>query len=531
MRRTALIVGLLTICGAVIAQEQDEKKIEFRFKDASLDAVIEYLSEVTPWMVVRTKSARSSTKITAFSNTEIPLSKVLDFLNTALKPGKMAAIKIQNVVAIVSEEEAKDKTHAIHVGIDPKGIEISDQVITQIMPLHNISVIEAKKELKDIIEKAGTVAVNRHANVIVISGRSQDVHRLARILTVIDAQVNDQLKVKVVTLKNADAVEMAKTLNEVFKKESQGTQTQGGLQGIMRWLGGRSRSSRSSRKSGGGVEPQSVASQIVRIIADARTNSILITANEENLELVEDLVHKLDSETAGAMRVKLYSLQNADAEEITKVLSDLFQSKQSSKNQSNQPWWMRRMGGGRGETQGAPRGHEVRAVAETRTNSVLVTTSFIINGTSSPGPVDLITAAGTLLASFPVDGSRLLPGSYWWRHPVDRSLRRIEVLPGVDAKLSFTVNGAQYCRLRFLAAASDGPDMWRRPLRVVVHDSSGALVWRGFAYRPRKTAIFKAVLLLRPGRYDLEASSQTGSTATGPLVVCDTEVRAEYTLR
>src|SRR2546428_13053222 len=67
------------------AQEPDkEKKLSFHFKDASIDAVLKYVSSVTGWIFVQEKAVTGT--ITAVSDTQGPVSKGLDFLNVALRP-------------------------------------------------------------------------------------------------------------------------------------------------------------------------------------------------------------------------------------------------------------------------------------------------------------------------------------------------------------------------------------------------------------------------------------------------------------
>src|SRR5438128_3582684 len=78
----------LTLClltALFSGQEQDkEKKLSFHFKDASVDAVLKYVSSVTGWIFVQEKAVTGT--ITAVSDTEVPVSKCLDFLNVALRP-------------------------------------------------------------------------------------------------------------------------------------------------------------------------------------------------------------------------------------------------------------------------------------------------------------------------------------------------------------------------------------------------------------------------------------------------------------
>src|SRR5262245_41599388 len=78
----------LTICAMAvllpIQEPEKEKKLTFHFKDASVDAVLKYVSSVTGWILVQEKAVTGT--ITAVSDADVPVSRCLDFLNAALRP-------------------------------------------------------------------------------------------------------------------------------------------------------------------------------------------------------------------------------------------------------------------------------------------------------------------------------------------------------------------------------------------------------------------------------------------------------------
>jgi len=86
-RRTLVFLALAVLTVPGWAQDKppvQEKKLTFKMKDASVDAVLQYVSSVTGWIFVQEKP--TSGTITAVSDTDVPVSQVLDFLNSALRP-------------------------------------------------------------------------------------------------------------------------------------------------------------------------------------------------------------------------------------------------------------------------------------------------------------------------------------------------------------------------------------------------------------------------------------------------------------
>jgi general secretion pathway protein D len=395
MRRRAALLAVLTALPLWGAQEAvDEKKLTFRFKDASADVVLAYVSSVTGWIFVQEK--RVSGTIDAVSDTDVPLSKCLEFLNTALRrhgvtipnPYSPNLPKAGQILKVQDVDVAKRVVIEIYTGANPDDIPITDQLRTQILPLKAVNVQDVSKELGATITSAmgadGQVAYSSYSNSIVLTGRSDGINRVARVLRVIDVSASAELKIRVFTLKNADATETAKTLNEVFKRETMRaeTGTQNPFGNFMRMFnpGGGGRGG--GGEGGGGTNPKALASEMVRITAEPRTNSIIVSATEDNVKVIEDLILKLDDRSAGATKLKLYALRFADATNASKLVNDLFAETPTNSQQGRSgggggrggmmlPAWMNPQGQGQGGNN-LPATQEVRAVPDIRTNSILV---------------------------------------------------------------------------------------------------------------------------------------------------------------
>src|SRR6185295_12836082 len=122
---------------------------------------------------------------------------------------------------------------------------------------------------------------------------------------------------------------------------------------------------------GGGPSPKALAYEMVRITAEVRTNSVIVSATEDNMKIIEDLITRLDDKSASAIKLKLYALRYADATGVAKLVNDLFAETPTNSAQQNRggrggmlPVWMG--GGGAAGAQAEPQGatKEVRAVAD-----------------------------------------------------------------------------------------------------------------------------------------------------------------------
>jgi type II secretory pathway component GspD/PulD (secretin) len=176
--RTLVALALAVFTLPVWAQDKppaEEKKLTFKMKDASVDAVLQYVSSVTGWIFVQEKP--TSGTISAVSDTDVPLSKVLDFLNSALRPhGRVilnpfspALPSAGQTLKVLDVSDAMKRGFEIYVGSDVDSIPLTDQVRTQIVPLKAVNVIDVQKELGELLRSALTGTADGTSGSMAIS--------------------------------------------------------------------------------------------------------------------------------------------------------------------------------------------------------------------------------------------------------------------------------------------------------------------------------------------------------------------------
>lgn len=357
-------------------QAPAEKRLDFKFRDASVEHVLDYVRKQMGWTLITSPSAKLEGTVTAYSDSPVSESRVIDFLNTALQKAKLQVFLYEGILKVVTEEEAKKGTFNISVGDDPSKIPINETVWTWVFPLRNLNVDEVEKKLAEVVKgDLQHVAYSPYSNSVILTGRNSTIYRAARILKIIDVQAPDKLEVRLFKMRFADAQETAKLLNDVFKRPEGPTGRGGGgnpwQQMAQAWGGG------GGGGQGQGPMPRTLVSEMLRITADIRTNSVIATATKDNLDMLEKVVKQMDGETTESVRLKLYPLRYADskavADLITKVYEDeASQSRQANRAQQQQrlPVWMGGAPSVGNEPTGASR--EVRAVADIRSNSVVV---------------------------------------------------------------------------------------------------------------------------------------------------------------
>lgn len=331
-RLFAVAMSLVLACGAVPLLAQDvppptpgggglqQKKVKFNFQDTDINTVLEYVGNATGTIIVKEMAVTG--KVRAIAPNEMSVEEAFDFLNTVLKPLGATTLRMESVIKIVSIDEAKRRNMEIHVGSDPAGIELSDKVITQIMPVHYADAPEMQKELAPILPKTADLIVNVRSNTMVMTDTSANIHRFARIVQALDQQISDVTRLKVYTLKNADSKDIADSISEVFKSTPSQDQPQqqnfGGR--IMRMLGMGGRGGEEEGSSKG----TPVTRAEVKATPDERTNSVIVTATDDQMKLIDELVKRLDENESEREATLVYPLRNAAADSVEKTLKELF---------------------------------------------------------------------------------------------------------------------------------------------------------------------------------------------------------------
>ncbi|WP_154203276.1 type II secretion system secretin GspD [Vibrio harveyi] len=246
------------------------------------------------------------------------------FLNV-LEVYGYAVVEMDNGVLKVIK--AKDsKTSAIPVLGDDSAQ--GDSVITRVVAVRNVSVRELSPLLRQLIDNAGAGNVVHYdpANIILITGRAAVVNRLAEIIKRVD-QAGDK-EIEVVELRNASASEMVRIVDALNKTTNQ-------------------------KSTPEFLEP--------KIVADERTNSILISGDPKVRARLKRLIRQLDVEMATKGNNRVVYLKYAKAEDLVDVLKGVSDNLQAEK-QSGQ----------KGGSSSAKRG-EVVIAAHEATNSLVLT--------------------------------------------------------------------------------------------------------------------------------------------------------------
>ena len=352
------------------------------FQNASLTDVLNYLSEAAGFIVVQ--EAPVSGTVNVMSKQEITPEEAVDLLNTVLLDKGFIAIRNGRILKIVNRKDAQKKDIPVDQGSDPDKIPRKDQMVTQIMPLRYGEAAKLVENLQPLLSENATITANESANTIILTDTQTNIRRIATIIRAIDTSVASISTIHVYPLRFADAKELATivtTLFQVTSTSSSGRNRDRGGGGFPGFggFGGPPGSGQSSTPQS---EAKQAASRIVAV-ADEQSNSLIVSAAEDLIPQITDVVEKLDTNIEDVTETRIFRLQHADATELAETLTKLYPdtSSQNRNGQGNQGGRGGFFGGFPGQpqqnsTQQSGRAllqSKVVAVGEPRTNSLIVT--------------------------------------------------------------------------------------------------------------------------------------------------------------
>ena len=220
------------------------------------------------------------------------------FLNVLEVYGYAVVEMESGVLKIIKAKDSK--TSAIPVVGERENIK-GDSVVTRVVTVRNVSVRELSPLLRQLNDNAGAGNVVHYdpANIILITGRAAVVNRLAEIIKRVD-QAGDK-EIEVVELKNASAAEMVRIVDALNKNTD-------------------------AKNTPAFLQP--------KLVADERTNAILISGDPKVRSRLRKLIEQLDVEMATKGNNQVIYLKYAKAEDLVDVLKGVSDNLQSEKQTS-----------------------------------------------------------------------------------------------------------------------------------------------------------------------------------------------------
>ena len=267
-----LLPVLLSLTAKGYAQD-----INFDFEDAELRSVIQAVAEFTGRNFLVDPAVDG--KVTVVAPVPLTEEEAFRVFQSVLEVNGYVTVEADGVTKIVPQDKGKLG------GVFPPGREAGgDDIVTRVIHLEHIRAERMVPILRPLIPAYGHLAGDAKSSALILTDRAANVERLLNIIRRLDRPARTG-EVELVALTHASAQELAQLFNRLHQ-------------------------------SGGPDDPVNG----VALIADPRTNSLIIKADADTRKELKALASELDTPSSGRGNTHVIYLKNASAENLVEVL-------------------------------------------------------------------------------------------------------------------------------------------------------------------------------------------------------------------
>ena len=299
-------------------------------KDIDITALIKSISKVTGRNYIVDAGVKG--KITIHLPTPVTLSEALRIFDSVLLLKGYTTVPVgENVWKVVSSKDAKTTTIPI-VYESPEVT--SDALVTQIVRLKHVPAEEMQQVLTQFVSSDGGVNNFEGTNSLILIDSSANISRLLELVNKLDVPATDQ-DITIIPIQHAEVADISEKINEILGEEqSNAPANVAATRNRARTTTqrGRGAAGRRAAATNAAASTDSVRRRLpLKVIADERTNSLIVVADSGLTAKVQALVEKLDSPVdLSSGRFYVYNLKHADAESLAEILNNLISGATSS---------------------------------------------------------------------------------------------------------------------------------------------------------------------------------------------------------
>jgi len=247
----------------------------------------------------------------------------------------MPAEATNAIIASASEEDHRLVQHLL--GLLDVPSTISRQV--QIFPLAAAKAEPTAELLEQLFEsqaegagsgaRADVLAVqpDRRTNSLIVWAAQSELENIAAVIEKLDtSRPGPQMMVRVIPLKRALAEELAETLLNTINGEDGGTGDD--AQAVVLTF--------DEEQPDGTIVPRKLLRQDINIQPDLRTNSLFVMAPAASMDMLVGLIRSIDRIPPTVSEIRMFTLINADAQEVVDVLTELFEEQATQEGPETQ---------------------------------------------------------------------------------------------------------------------------------------------------------------------------------------------------
>ena len=340
-----ILIKLIIIFLAInlnLAESSPNDIQSFRFESADIDTVMTQYCEWTDKIYLKTDQVQASITLKVDSLTTDESIKVVESI---LAMNGIALIPMGEKFVKVVQANANDLVgQGMDILIDnDKKISSSDEFVTSVIPLKNVQIQEVQAAVQHILHSYGKILTLERSNSIMITDTAVNVRRAKELIEFID-QATAQIEQRIYQIKFAKAEDIAAKIEEIItaargdeeKSKIVGNPYAKSPVGVIRASANTEKSLPTQASISNTEGSNAVLIQgDVKVLADQRTNIIIIFSQSNNFTFFEKIIEVLDIAVDPEKTFEVINLEYSDAEELANTLNSLLGSSNSNNSKAN----------------------------------------------------------------------------------------------------------------------------------------------------------------------------------------------------
>ena len=287
--RLSSLSSLRIVCIAVLlcwAPLSPAQEYTVNLKDTDIQEFIKFVADVTGTTMVVDPNVKG--KVRVISSQPVTQAELYDLFLSILDVQGYTAVRSGQIIRIVPSKDARSSPVPL---MGDQDIAANDEYVTQVIRLENISAAKLIPVLRPLVPQQAHMAAYAPSNAIILSDIRSNIERIVDIIGRMDRSAVQTTEI--IRLRYGVAEDVVSMLNALEKS-----------------------------RQGEGAE----ADKEAILVADKRTNSVVVTADEVTVERIRKLVTYLDTPLEQSGNVRVIYLEYADSVEVAEVLTRVMQN-------------------------------------------------------------------------------------------------------------------------------------------------------------------------------------------------------------
>lgn len=279
------------------------KDIYLNFENTELSNFIDYMAELKKINVIPEKGLEGS-KISLTIREPLTIDGAWNIFLTVLEMAGFSIVQAGQVYKIIAKDKKLTQPLPAYINTPYQELPDSDLTIRYVMMLTNIQVTDVEPIMASMLSDKSMLLSQKDMNAFIITDKSFNIKAAAKLMHELD-QMGLPETVTVLKLKRVNAADTRDLLKSLINKPEGSP--------LARLLG---------KAVEGGTE---YFSPTTRIIAEERTNSLILLGNNKSIDKIIDFITKhIDTAIKEAESpLHIYELQHIDAKQVIDILKEV----------------------------------------------------------------------------------------------------------------------------------------------------------------------------------------------------------------